>query len=64
VVYGNKNLLLTIDEGNAILEKRKNNNTYTDSAFVLNNIPIVKIIEPANGNALAIHNIEFLWKCL
>ena len=59
VVYGNKNLLLTIDEGNAILEKRKNNNTYTDSAFVLNNIPIVKIIEPANGNALAIHNIEF-----
>lgn len=59
LIYGSKNLLLTIDEGNSILEKRKNNNTYTDSVFVLNNIPIVKIIEPVNGSALAVHNIEF-----
>ncbi len=57
LTYGSKKLLLTIDEGNAIIEKKETNNTAFDSLFIQNNIPIVSIISPSSGSAITNKNI-------
>lgn len=54
---GHKNLFLSVDEGNTIIEKRENNNNATDSVEVLNNLPIVKILSPTEGSATGNRNL-------
>jgi uncharacterized delta-60 repeat protein len=55
--YGDKKLILTIDEGNQVIEKKETNNIASDSLFIQNNAPSVTITSPFNGTALSNKNI-------
>lgn len=55
---GYKKLLLTIDEGNQIIERKKSNNMAYDSLEILTNIPTSKIIYPTNGSSIGNKNID------
>lgn len=55
--YGGKKLILTIDEGNQVIEKKETNNIAYDSLFIQNNTPSVTITSPFNGSAISNMNI-------
>src|SRR5258706_333736 len=59
ITYGNKKLILTIDEGNQVVEKKETNNIAIDSLLIENNIPLVTVVSPANGSAIANQNVTF-----
>ena len=60
VSYGSKKLFLTVDEGNGVIERRENNNTAIDSLNVLNSLPIVQVLWPAEGAALSSQNVTLM----